>query len=184
MITGTVTGASAMFGYVAIAETEGTSFHKVNVALQSLSLKAGPVGLYYTGSFSYDEVVAKNLSAYGTVLSAENAEPVADDSDASCLYTTTESSVLVKNIMEENNTAAANRASARKVVYGRAYLKLNDGTYLYSDVKASNLQTMVETVDEKAWSRLSNGQREVLLTMYRTYSDEMTTWDIPNLTNA
>ena len=86
--------------------------------------------------------------------------------------------------MSKENTAAANRKNAKMVIYGRAYLKFSDGTYLYSDVCASNLQTMVETVDAQLWNKLSAGQKETLMTMYQAYREEMETWNIPNLKNA
>lgn len=184
VISGTVAGASPMTGYVTVTESSGTSYHKVDVAMKSLSLKAKAVGLYYTGSFFYDEVVAENLAAFGTVLSTENTMPVADDSDAGCLYTTTANSTVLKNIMSKENTATANRKNAKTVIYGRAYLKFSDGTYLYSDVCASNLQTMVETVDAQLWNKLSAGQKETLMAMYQAYREEMETWNIPNLKNA
>ncbi|MBQ8797282.1 MAG: hypothetical protein IJZ56_03710 [Oscillospiraceae bacterium] len=182
-ITGTVTGITPMEGYVTVTESDGTSFHKVDIAMKSLTLKAGSVGMYYTGSFLYDEVVARNATC-GTVLSTENANPLADGSDASCLYTTTANSVLLKNIMSTENDVSANRINARKIVYGRAYLQLSDGTFLYSDVTAANLQTMVETVDTKAWGALSEIQKNTLVEMYQTYSQEMLSWNVPNLKNA
>ena len=179
-IAGTVTGVTPLVGYVAITESDGTSFHKVDLAIKSLTLKAGPVGLYYTGRFLCDEVVARNTTC-GIVLSTENATPVADGSDASCLYTTTENSVLLKNIMSEDNTVSANRANARTLIYGRAYMQLSDGTFLYSDVRTANLQTMVETVDAKAWDALSADQKNTLVEMYQAYSEEMSPWNISNL---
>ena len=180
-IAGAVTGATAAEGYIAITEASGTSFHKVDVAVDKLVLKAETVGFYYTGSFCYDEVVAECLSASGIALSTENDAPVADDTDPTSLYTATGNSVLVKNILTTANTAAQNRENAKQKVHARAYLKLQDGTILYSTAKTSNLQTMVETVDAVAWTNLGTAQKDALAQMYDLFSGVMGTWSIPNL---
>ena len=183
VITGTVTGASTADGYIKVIDG-GTSYHKVDVALDKLVLKSAQAGLYYTGSFLFDEIVAESLQAYGVAISTENELPVADDTDSASLYTTSGNSVLVKNIMSAGNTASANNANANKPVYARAYLKLADGTLLYSEAKTSNLKTMVEAVDAGVWSKLSQTQKAALTALYQTYSTAMSTWDIPNLKNA
>ena len=183
VITGMVTGVTACDGYIMLTG-KGTSFHKVDVALDKLVLKPGEVALYYTGSFLYDEVVAENVDAYGIAMSTRNPMPVADGSDSSSLYTESNTSALLRNILSAWNTVAQNKANAKSPVYARAYLKLKDGTILYSDANATNLQAMVETVDAVAWDRLSNAQKDALTAMYQTYAAEMATWNIPNLKNA
>jgi hypothetical protein len=183
VITGTVT-ATVAEGYVPVTETTGYSVHKVDVALDKLVLKAESTGLYYTGSFRYDEVVAASLQSHGVTLSTEKDMPVADDTDPTSLYTTAGNSVLLKNILAEGNSAAKNRANAKRQIHARAYVKLQDGTILYSAVKTSNLQTMVETVDNAAWTRLSGSQKTALRQMYSNFTEAMSTWNIPNLKNA
>ena len=183
VITGMVTGVTACDGYIMLTG-QGTSFHKVDVALDKLVLKPGEVALYYTGSFLYDEVVAENVDAYGIAMSTRNQMPLADGSDSSSLYTESNTSALLRNILSAWNTVAQNKANAKSPVYARAYLKLKDGTILYSDANATNLQAMVETVDAVAWDRLSNAQKAALTAMYQTYAAEMATWNIPNLKSA
>lgn len=184
IITGTVSGVVPAEGYIAVSETSGLSFHKVDLALDKLVLKADSAGLYYTGSFLYDEVVAENALAYGVTLSTQNEKPVADDTDAGSLYTTSGNSVLVKDIISEENTAEQNIRNAKQKVYARAYLKLTDGEVLYSEANTTNLQAMVETVDAVAWDRLRDAQKAALTAMYQTYAEEMATWNIPNLKSA
>lgn len=183
VITGAVT-ATVAEGYVPVTEATGYSVHKVDVALDKLVLKAESTGLYYTGSFRYDEVVAASLQSYGVTLSTENDAPVADDTDPTSLYTISGNSVLVKNIFSAEKNTAENRANAKEKIHARAYVKLQDGTILYSESKTSNLQTMVETVDTTAWTRLSGSQKTALKQMYSDFTEEMGTWNIPNLKNA
>lgn len=180
-LTGVVTGIAPAEGYVSITENDGMSFHKVDVTLVAVNLRAKDAGLYYTGDYAYDEVVKRNLAACGVTLSTENPLPTADDSDSTSRYTVTPRSTLLKDIMCADAEASENRQNGRKPVYCRAYLRLTDGACVYSEANCTNLQTVVETVDAKVWSNLTDTQRSSLVTMYETYSAAMANWDIPNL---
>ena len=184
VITGIVTGVATAEGYLPITDENGTSYHRFNVSLDKLVLKAEQTGLYYTGSFRYDEVVAQNMSACGVILSTQNKMPVADDSDPGSRYTVSGNSVLVKNILSQSNAISDNNKNAIKPVHGRAYLKLKDGRIFYSTTKTSNLKTMVEAVDAGAWDKLSQPQKNALLQMYQSYADTMNNWNISNLKSA
>ena len=151
--------------------------------LSAVTLKPGAAGIYFKGNLTWDET-NKNIISCGITVSTKNAQPVADGSDETCLYTTGGVSSLVTNILDEDKTAAENKANAKTVIYARAYLQLADGTYIYSDVVACNLQTMVETIDAKKWDTLSESQKTALAGMYETYSDVMANWNISNLKNA
>ncbi|MBR4864951.1 MAG: metallophosphoesterase [Oscillospiraceae bacterium] len=176
--TGTVAPAA---GYVQLAEAEGSSFHKVDVALQSVSLRARAAGIYYTGSFRYDEAVAKLVVSSGVTLSTENTDPVADGSDASCLFSTTQNSVLVQNILSKENDAATNGRNANTVIFARAYMQLADGSYLYSSTNATYLQKLVETIDSAAWDSLTDTQKAAVQQLYRDFAETVSGWDVPNL---
>ena len=67
----------ALDGYVKLAEDEGISFHRVDLGLESMTLRPARVGVYYTSAFSGDEVVAEAVESYGValcVIEAPNAE--------------------------------------------------------------------------------------------------------------
>ena len=183
VLSGTVSGVVAADNYVMLSLEEGISFHKADVALDKLTLRASNTGLYYTGSFLADELLLQNVT-YGVALSTECTLPVADDSDATCLYTIGANSVLVKDFMSTEKSAAENAENAKTKVYARAYMKLADGNYLYSSVAAVTLQRMVETVDAKLWDSLSDAQRAALIAMYQTFGEAMADWEITNLKNA
>lgn len=180
-ITGSVNGVKAADGYVKITEADGISYHKVDLSIKTVTLRAGSPGLYYTANYQYDEVVARNLAASGVVLSTANDKPVADDSDEHSLYTTSGKSVLLGAILKTDNTVNANKNNARQRVYSRAYLKFTDGSILYSDVVSASLKDVVETVDAKYWESLTETQKAALKQMYNTYADVMANWEITNI---
>ena len=180
-ITGSITGAAPLDGYLFVEESDGQSFHKITVNMDKVTLKVSSTGIYYTGEFLYDEVVAKKVTAYGVTMSTSNKSPVADDTDSSCLYTTSANSVLLKNILSGSADDAKN---ATMNVYASAYVKFTDGSIRYSEVTATNLKTLVETIDGKLWNNLSNAQRNAVLEMYETYEAVMRSWNIPNIKAA
>ena len=180
-ITGSITGAGPLDGYLYVAESDGQSYHKIDVNMDKVTLRASSTGIYYTGEFLYDEVVAKKVTAYGVTMSTSNKSPVADDTDSSCLYTTSANSTLLSNILSGNADDAKN---ATMNVYASAYVKFTDGSIRYSEVTATNLKTLVETIDGKLWNNLSNAQRNAVLEMYETYEAVMRSWNIPNIKAA
>ena len=151
--------------------------------LSAITLKPSTAGIYFKGDLTWDKA-DKNIITCGITVSTKNVQPVADGSDASCLYTIGNNSALMTNILNKDKTVEENKANAETVIYARAYLQLADGTYIYSDVVACNLQTMVETIDAKQWDSLNEKQKAALIAMYKTYDEVMATWNIPNLKNA
>ena len=168
-------------GYIRLTEGDAISFHKIDVRLQAVSLRARAAGIYYTGSFRYDEAVAKQVASFGVTLSTENTDPVADGSDDSCLYSRGQHSVLVQNILSKENAFEENRRNANTVIFARAYIKLADGSFLYSGSNASYLQQLTETVDTTLWNSLTETQKAAVGEMYKDFKALLDLWQLPNL---
>ena len=147
----------------------------VDAEVKSVSLRPGAAGLYFTGNF---QVGAE--ATFGIALSTEDENPVAEDNTAS-LYTVGNNSVLVKDIMKPGS--ADNSANANKVIYARAYVKLSDGTTLYSETVTVTLRQVVMAADAK-WDALTTAQQEALRAMYELYAAQMASWRLPNLKNG
>lgn len=146
----------------------------IDIQITAVTLRPSCAGLYFKGSFSFDAEVM--VDRYGIALSTNNCNPVADDTDVSSLYTADYRSVLISNIL---NGSANDAENGEKLIYARAYVLLEDGTYIYGETVAVNLQTLAETIDTK-WSALSDAQHDALLAMYKTYKTTLSTWNLPN----
>ena len=155
---------------------------RATLDLTTVTLRPGAAGVYFSGSLRWDETDPEIL-ACGIAVSTENPLPVADDSDASSLYTQGSVSVLVKDILKTENTDAENVRNARMTIYARAYIQLANGEYIYSDAVSVNLQQVVTAAQNK-WDVLSTTQQDALLQMYATYSGVMSSWNVPNLKAA
>lgn len=151
------------------------------MAVTNVVLRPGAAGVYFKSNLDWAANDAEILS-YGIAVSVENANPVADGSDATSLYTVGGTSVLIKDILKTDNTAAENGRNARMVIYARAYVQLASGVYVYSDAVEVNLQQVVIAAQNK-WDSLSDAQKDALQQMYDTYADVMRGWKVPNLKN-
>ena len=172
---------AAAEGYRMLTQAEGVSFHKVDVTLQTVSLRTSEAGIYYTGSFRYDEAVAAQVAYCGVTLSVVNAAPVADDSDKGCRYTKDHTSVLVRNILSDSNSAEKNSDNANREIFARAYICMADGSFLYSKTSTTHLQLLVETIDARVWDELNVTQKAALRKLYEAYQNVMELWNTPNL---
>lgn len=159
-----------------------TTYGIGSLAVTTVTLKPGVTGVYFGSNLDWAEANPE-IIAYGIAVSTENPLPVADDSDASSLYTQGGTSVLVKDVLKTENTNEVNMSNARKSIYARAYVKMDNGEYVYSDAVEVTLQQVVVAAQNK-WDKLSAAQQEALTQMYEAYSAVMRLWDVPNLKNA
>ncbi|MBO5869022.1 MAG: hypothetical protein J6Q54_08945, partial [Oscillospiraceae bacterium] len=155
-------------------------FVRAKLDITTVNLRPSAAGIYFSGDVSYNQAGIE-IDGCGIAVSTSNPLPVADGSDATSLYTTGSTSVLVSGIMKEENTTAVNKANAQQKIYCRAYLKLKDGTYLYSDTVTTCFKNVVEAIDGKLWNSLTDIQKSALVQMYTTYNEVMDSWKIENL---
>ena len=90
----------------------------------------------------------------------------------------TTTSTLLYGIMKPGNNTANNRLHASMEVYGRAYVELDNGEYLFGVTRTRSLQQQVELADEQ-FQEYSNG----LMSLYNTYPTVIDEWNLPNLKN-
>ncbi|MBR2311161.1 MAG: DUF4886 domain-containing protein [Oscillospiraceae bacterium] len=190
-LTGTLTGnVAAAEGYLKLAETDGISFHHYILKLKSASLRPGTAGIYYKSDILVDEAVIKSVDRYGIAVSTGSQEPSADPADTKSKYTAfTEenygaaetTSAIIKDIMDGESTDSVN---AKTLIYGRPYILLSDGTYLYGDTYATSLKTMTELIVTDKWNDLTITQNRAIHGMYAAYETAMEGWKVNALQKA
>ena len=199
-LTGTITGnvagvpeeaACAEHGYLKVTETDGISFHCVNLKIYAMSLRATEVGVYYKSYFAGDELVAQNVLNFGVALSVV-AEPNATNLNAYCGYSifsnflagngansAKATGTLLRDIMKAGNKDRINARNAAMPVYGRAYIKTADG-YMFGATVNRNLKQQVEAIDTM-WDKLLVTQKAPVSAMYENFANVMGSWNIPNI---
>ena len=182
---------SAAEGYAKI-ESDGYSFHKVDLSLTSMSLRADEAGLYCKSSFLGDEVVAENVKTFGVAMSIKG-EPTEQNLKDTCAYssfagskfaTGEATSTLLKGIMKERNGYLVNNANATTLVYAKAYIQLQDGSYVFGECQSRNMKDQVEAIADEAWEKLSAEQQKAVVSMYRKFSDVMDQWSVTKVEAA
>jgi len=189
LITGTVTGKiKAAKDYMKLT-SGGYSFHKYTLKLTNVNLRPGNVGIYYTSDIIVDEAALEQIDRFGIAVSALRTAPTAEELDEASLYTSypasyygTEeaTSVLIQNIMTGQDETEKVQANATTNIYGRPYILLKDGSYIYGATGYCNLQQLTQIVDQKYFTKMSLPQHRAYTAMYDAFKDAMSAWDVPN----
>lgn len=184
MLTGELSGnVSAADGYIRINEKNGASFHRVELQINAMSLRAADVGVYYTCSFRGDEVVADEVLSYGVVLSLMQEPDLGTYSSFKNFQSgTSVTGTLLRGIMKTENSAGTNQKNGEALVYGRPYIQTGDG-FVFGDCVARSLQQQLEDID-LMWGELTQTQKASVLKLYSTYATAMDTWTLPNIRQA
>ena len=190
----TVGNAQAETGYIAIAERNGTSYHRLDLQISSVNLRPGNAGIYFGSNYGGDEAVKARIKTYGMVMSLAGA-PTVQDIISDTAYTTHTAfsgdswvcgetgkayGTLLKDIMKSANTTEKNTENAKRNIYSVSYAELNDGTYVLGDPVTINLQEVAERVDT-IWNTLSPSQVTGMKEMFQAYEPIMENWNVPNL---
>ena len=189
-ITGTITGTvkavaadadCAEYGYLQVSESDGISFHCVAMDIYDITLRPDVAGAYYDCSFAADEVVAPMIKAYGVALSVygdpdETRKDWCYSEYADFAAGENNKGTLLKGVMKEDLSAIDNQARANTPVYGRAYLKTENG-YIFGKTLIRDLQEQVELTDN-AWEEQTKETRKNTRKMYETYQSIMGDWDM------
>lgn len=195
--TGTLAGVQESWdrvpdGYLMVTEGGKTSFHRVNLQLTAMSLRAPEVGVYYRSNFAGDEVVSRNVQTFGVALSIQGV-PTEKNLDTYCWRSkfhgfisgasgnsSDAASTLLKNVLKSVNTDAINTRNASLNIYGRAYIYTTNGQYLFGKDASRTFREQVEAVND-IWSTLSDSQKAAVTNLVNTYPNVVASWDIPNI---
>ena len=183
-------------GYLMVSEPAGVSFHRINLQLYAISLRAESVGVYYKSHFAGDELVAQNVKAFGVALSVA-AVPNEKNLDSQCQYSTftgfkagsnaaDKTSTILVNIMKTTNSDFVNSRNSNMPIYGRAYIQ-TEASYLFGNAQQLTLKQLVETAasdHEKCWPSYSDVQKENAVSMYRRFNSLMRQWNVKNIESA
>lgn len=194
-VTGKVAGvpeeaACAQDGYLMVTEGSTYSFHRVNLQIDTMTLRPGSAGTYYTSSFAGDELVAANVKSYGIALSVW-AAPTQANLEASCRYTAftgfqagsnSQNSTLLKGVMTQSNTQQVNEAHSAMPVYGRAYILTQGGQYLFGQTQSHSFEELVKrAAADDSWKLLTAAQKDAVVAMYRSYVPILRQWGVNNV---
>ena len=187
---------TAADGYMPVSEGDSTSFHKFVMEMTELVVNPIKVGISYKADFKGDQIIKAAINEFGVAVRAYYAP----DENSILLDTAglthmalkqsawqtgdsdnTVKSVYVKEIMDPNVSAAMNDARAQVPIYTLAYVRLQDGTMLFSDAFAFSLKTAMKQMNDY-WNDLDDAGKDTLAKFYLDYAQVMQNWpDIGNI---
>ena len=204
-VSGTIKGvpeesAVADDGYLKITENGAVSFHRVNLDLTHMTLRAvqsdgePSPGVYYKSNFMGDEKVANAITQYGVALSVQEM-PNEKNLETKSKYSSYQNGgktifkpgqvgnsgngTLLKGIMKPNNAYLINLRNSHIDIYGRAYILTEEG-YMFGGGHKRTLKQQTEATDT-LWASCDDDKKQALSTMYNTYKNIMDSWNIPNI---
>lgn len=199
-VTGHVVAAD---GYLLITESGKLSSHRLNLDTVSLSFRPEEVGVYYQSQFGGDEVIKRNIVAYGAAVGLDEAPTFAPKTytrftDLSAWQTGADgegnsqnlaNGTLLYGIMKEEVSAQANEDRADRKLYTQAYVELADGSRVLGDAVSYSLRQILEGTDrlagvEQSWKDLADSQKAQIKALYSTYAQVLEVWHLPRIEQA
>jgi len=194
----------AAAGYMMITEADGTSFHRLNLDTASVTLRAANTGIYYQNQFGGDEVIKRNIVAYGTALGADKLPNFDNEKtytrfadmttwsvgmDAKGNSNNMKNGTALVDIMLPGNGYSLNSHNSKVKIYSQAYVELPDGSRILGSAVCFSLQEVLEGTEnltgaDVLWDTLEQEQKTPILEMYAAYEKLMRQWNIPNIKAA
>ena len=187
-------------GYLKVVESNEVSFHRVNLQLTAISLRAEYKGecapsVYYKSNFKGDQKVAAAVKQYGIALSVQEM-PDDNNLDSKCEYSKFDTfadgstgnaanGTLLYGIMKPTNPTMINYRNANMAIYGRAYIQTETG-YMFGHGYNPNLKQVTEAADAmlsdpSVTDSVKENIKKNLVLMYNAYTSVMKSWDLTNL---
>ncbi len=182
-VTGSV---KAMPGYLLHTEDAAVSAHAYGLSVSAAVLRPSVAGMYFIGNFKGDEQVKAAVVSYGIALDV-NEPPSAATLNKTSKHTSYRdkfaetdgvTSVLLTDILKQQNAAWENGRNAQITVYCRPFIRFADGLFTFGQTQAISFRELLEQADA-LWA---DGEVPTdLQQLYATYHQIMDQWNIPNL---
>lgn len=161
------------------------SFHRAGVKIVGVSVRPGSAGMYYTGMWQCDDLLATKMVSYGVAVSTQNQPDVDFATDGDTLYTRFEevdfvsgaanTGALIKNIVKENISDNADRADTK--IYAKAYITFTDGSVaISSENVAHSLHSVMQLAEENIYDYAT--QADTLQSFCDTWKSAGVNWDL------
>jgi len=196
-VSGDVVGMSARVegskDYLKVTESDGVSFHRVNLTLTHITLTPENASVKYKGAFEGDRLVAENVKQFGiayhlteapnaTNLTPETYSRFTDFKPGEDMNGTYASTSVV-NVMKTDRTDYHNGMNAKRSVHGSAYILTNDDEYLFGPVVSRSFREVVIETDE-IWDTLNDDQKNAVVELYKRFESNMQYWGLENIMAA
>ena len=150
--------------YIAIENNGTYTAHRLDMAINTVTLKTSVAGLYFKASYKCDATLAAEVDAYGIYVSKSsdmsNAGYSALEGFATNMTdnTVTGTSGAVTGIFKEG--AADNLDRAATAIYAKSYIKIGDDVIMGTETAGYSLKTVLKAIDTN-WTAFADKQATV-----------------------
>lgn len=191
-VTGTVAASyktttaqtGAIYRYLTVKDGSSYSFHRFYMGVTTVVLSPANDGMGYKATFAGSETVKAQLQDFGMGVSFDPlAESLSGNiyrtksADKFTTGTPFTQKLIVKNILKKD--IPENHDYASTPIYARCFIRLNDGTTLFSAQLGGNLMELVEAVDDN-WKSYNTSQKNAVTDMLEQYPLSTGGWGITN----
>jgi len=149
-------------GYTYIADTTdaGTTFHRLDMKITSVSIRPSVDGIYYTAKWYCDDTLKGKIASYGVVASTQDMPDSNFAADEGNLWTSfgqesfvsgqAQNGAVIAGILKaDGRTAEENSANGKMDIYAKAYMTFTDGTsYISRDNVGFSLYEVLRSLDK------------------------------------
>ena len=196
-VSGNVVGLSTRVDgtkdYLKITESDGVSFHRVNLTLTYVTLTPESASVKYKSEFEGDRLVAENVKQFGIAFNLTEAPDATNLTPGTYSKFTgfqagegkngTSAGTSVVNIMKEDKTEYENGLNAKRAIYGSAYILTKDGEYLFGQVESRSFRDVVAGTNDY-WNNLNQTQKDAVVAMYKRFEGNMKYWGLDKIMAA
>ena len=150
--------------YIAIEDNGTYTAHRLDMAINTVTLKTSVAGLYFKASYKCDTALAAEVDAYGVYVSKSsnmsNAGYSALEGFAANMTnnTVTGNSGAVVDILKVG--ADDNLGRAATAIYAKSYIKIGDDVYMGTENIGCSLKTVLQAIDTN-WTAFADKQDKV-----------------------
>jgi len=194
--------------YMSISDENGTTMHRVDLRLKTISLRLSQAGIYYKAVYYCDDVLAQKVYAYGVVLSVNNMpgdDFITGDIDDINMYTVAadpfQSGIIatsgsVFGILKAERDPALNEEYSKMDIYANPYIlfNLNGGVVCVGDTDnagkssedgdfngvAYSLHDVMDAADAK-YNGYDKATQETIEGFYSFWKEKGMTWSFTNI---
>lgn len=161
------------------------SFHRAGVKIVGVSVRPGVAGMYYTGLWQCDDLLATKVDSFGVAVSVQYQPGENFAKDADTLFTsfdktsfasgTTKTGALIHNILKEETLDNDLRAETK--VYASAYITFDGGAVAISSENVDHsLQSALKLAEANLYDYAA--EADALQTFCDTWENAGVSWDL------
>jgi len=177
-----------IYRYLRVADQEGYSFHRFYIGITDAVLSPDRSGLGLKATFAGDAQVKSALATQNAFGMGVSLSPIPDSlendviralgSEYYQIGSPFSKRLVVYDILDPE--ATNNNARAAMEIYGKAFIRLADGTVLFSEQAHKNLRQIVEYVNGH-WDAFTDAQKDAVDAMIQAHEMYTSGWNVANI---